>query len=311
MHKRVFFALLFFVAGLCLAAGSSLSDDLRQVIVADIQGDVQVRVGNSWGPLHIGMILHERDQIQTDQGGSTVLFLDNNGNAGRVLLQENSRLTLGGLSQDPISHDCTTQLDLAIGEVLVHAEKLSSSSSFEVKTPTANAGVRGTIFSVWVSRQGDSLVRVLEGLVTVKELATKSEIFLREGQEVSVKPGRLEGIQAISQGNMDALTTKTAALFNAQEKPASGTGEGPGGGPPGGNPSPEPPPPPNGGPGGGGPGGGDFGSGGGGGPGGGAGGQDRPGGRDAGGNQNGGPGGEKGGPGGGKGGPGDGGTFFR
>ena len=46
--------------------------------------------------------------------------------------------------------DKTTLLDLALGKVLVHVEKLQGKSKFEVRTPTALTGVRGTTFTVEV-----------------------------------------------------------------------------------------------------------------------------------------------------------------
>jgi hypothetical protein len=52
-----------------------------------------------------------------------------------------------------ITGDKTTLLDLAIGKVLVQTQKLQGDSKFEVRTPTALTGVRGTIFEVTVKEK--------------------------------------------------------------------------------------------------------------------------------------------------------------
>ena len=51
---------------------------------------------------------------------------------------------------DPKTGNKMTLLDLAVGKVLVHAAKLKGGSRFEVRTPTAISGVRGTVFEVEV-----------------------------------------------------------------------------------------------------------------------------------------------------------------
>ena len=55
------------------------------------------------------------------------------------------------LKKDEEGRVQTTLLDLAIGKILISAEKLDTpDSKFEVKTPTSVVGVRGTAFSVEV-----------------------------------------------------------------------------------------------------------------------------------------------------------------
>ena len=68
-----------------------------------------------------------------------------------VDVSEKSQLSLATLVKDTTSGLKKTLLDLAIGQVLIKAEKLDTpDSKFEVKTPTSVVGVRGTKFSVRV-----------------------------------------------------------------------------------------------------------------------------------------------------------------
>ena len=52
---------------------------------------------------------------------------------------------------DPKADTSKTLLDLAMGEILIKAQKVhGEKSQFEVKTPTSIVGVRGTTFNVKV-----------------------------------------------------------------------------------------------------------------------------------------------------------------
>jgi hypothetical protein len=69
-------------------------------------------------------------------------------------MKENSQLQLTELKINKAEASETTLLDLALGAVLIKAEKLHSEKSrFEVKTPTSIVGVRGTTFSVAVEAE--------------------------------------------------------------------------------------------------------------------------------------------------------------
>jgi len=59
-----------------------------------------------------------------------------------------SRMRLNTLELNQETGEKTTVLDLAIGKVLIHAEKLKGDSVFNVRTPNSTTGVRGTTFTV-------------------------------------------------------------------------------------------------------------------------------------------------------------------
>ena len=80
-----------------------------------------------------------------------ILNLNGMGETAAVEINENSQLLLLELIQDKEEETQQTLLDLAIGKVLIRAQKLhSEKSKFEVKTPTSIVGVRGTTFAVEV-----------------------------------------------------------------------------------------------------------------------------------------------------------------
>jgi len=117
--------------------------------VLDFQGSVDVKIGKAdWTAAKKGDALSEGDMVRTKENSWATVELEN---AGTVEVKQNSQLKLAELSADKTAGTQKTLLDLALGEVLIKAQKLNSEKSkFEVKTPTSIVGVRGTTFSVAV-----------------------------------------------------------------------------------------------------------------------------------------------------------------
>ena len=129
--------------------GSGRAESERHAIVTEVRGNAEVHpMGVEWKPAEAGMILHESDEIRTGKDGMVWLLLDENGKTGNFELKPDSRIRLGILEWDSQTGDKTTVLELALGQVLVHAQKLKGKSRFEVRTPNSTTGVRGTTFLV-------------------------------------------------------------------------------------------------------------------------------------------------------------------
>lgn len=143
------------VAALALAMGLAepgLAQTLeaKQATIDKVKGEVLARLqAGAWQIAQRGMILNEKDEIKTGEGAEAEVLLDR-GKVARVEIREKSFFRLHTLKQDAGTGDRTTLLDLAIGKVLIRAEKLKGNSKFEVRTPTATTGVRGTVFEVAV-----------------------------------------------------------------------------------------------------------------------------------------------------------------
>jgi hypothetical protein len=123
----------------------------RQAAITDITGEAAVKLiaQKAWVPAAIGMTLTEGDTIKTKKGASLILSLEG-AETATVEVGEESELLLREFTEDKALNMQKTLLDLALGEVLIRAEKLSPESKFEVKTPSSVAGVRGTKFAVKV-----------------------------------------------------------------------------------------------------------------------------------------------------------------
>ncbi|MBI4711294.1 MAG: FecR domain-containing protein, partial [Candidatus Omnitrophica bacterium] len=72
---------------------------------------------------------------------------------GHIEIKGGSLFRIQKAETDPVTGDKTTLLDLALGKIVVDVEKLKGNSKFEVRTPTALSGVRGTTFEVTVKER--------------------------------------------------------------------------------------------------------------------------------------------------------------
>ena len=97
-------------------------------------------------------------------------------------LFENSKLEVVKLSADSIDTLSEVYLDLILGEVLINVEGLTQTSSFQVATPNAVAGVRGTTFSVQVLY--NTVARIYE-----------SRFLVLKGK-LGITPGRIYNFRA-------------------------------------------------------------------------------------------------------------------
>jgi len=124
----------------------------RNAKIASLSGTAEIkRIGQAvWSPASTGMVLSEGDTLKTAAGSWALLNVDN-GKIAMVELKGGSQMLIAELAADPQTDTSQTLLDLAIGEVLIKAQKVhGESSKFEVKTPTSIVGVRGTTFNVKV-----------------------------------------------------------------------------------------------------------------------------------------------------------------
>lgn len=131
----------------------STLDGRRYGTLKNPERDVFVKSpGGEWKPAADGMVILPGDIVKTASAASVKVMMDG-GKVGTVDIQEGSLFRISKAETDQKTGDKTTLLDLAIGKVLVRAGKLQGGSKFEVRTPTALTGVRGTVFEVTVKEK--------------------------------------------------------------------------------------------------------------------------------------------------------------
>lgn len=125
----------------------------RTARIMSLDGSAEVKPAgeSSWSNTQVGAILNEGDTLKTGPRSMAVLDIGDKGEVGTVEVSEDSQLLLSAMTFDKDGDTSRTLLDLAMGEVLVKAQKVhGEGSKFEVKTPTSIVGVRGTTFKVKV-----------------------------------------------------------------------------------------------------------------------------------------------------------------
>jgi len=170
----------------------------RVAAVSDVTGTVWVkqRGHQEFAALSDRARVNAGDTIKTNSNGSLNLsYLDGT----RMRIGPSTVMTVLKCQINTASKAETTAFKLDLGRVWIRVLKvLSQKSKFEVVTPTATAGVRGTIFSVAVGPDGKTVVTVKEGAVATR--TGQGETIVDKGQMLAAgvgdRPTQLDAEQA-------------------------------------------------------------------------------------------------------------------
>ncbi len=201
-----------------------------EAVVLFIVGDVTIlgRKLNLGDRLQVGEVLETGPKAMADLqilGESEVV----------IRLKENSKFDLKRYESEA---GTVHEADLQKGVALFTIKKQQKNQSFNVRTPTFVAGVRGTQFSVQTASDGKSKIDVLDGSVAVKpriELVEAigeagleqlgiqnpvTEIIVEKGKSSEVSTKDIEKIEKASGiaelKKLPELQTLTASIQNAE-----------------------------------------------------------------------------------------------
>jgi len=136
-----------------IAAFAWAQDMKRTAKITSLEGSAEVKLAgdSNWFPAKVGTVLNEGDTIKTAANSKVLMNVGEKAEVGIVEVSEKSQLQVAEMKMDAKEDTSKTLLDLAMGEVLIKAQKVHGDKSrFEVKTPTSIVGVRGTTFKVKV-----------------------------------------------------------------------------------------------------------------------------------------------------------------
>ena len=123
-------------------------------------GDVTVKTENSdWADTKIGMVLEQGSVIKTGKQSFAILGLDD---GSKIRLESKTEFKITSLSKE--NKVKKSIFNLFSGKVISTVKKLSKNDVFNIATPTAVAGVRGTKFVIQFL-DGVTKIDVLEGIV--------------------------------------------------------------------------------------------------------------------------------------------------
>jgi FecR protein len=193
--------------------------------VTDLSGSAHVERGGSTQPVASGMAVELKDKFTTDAGAHlTITLVDNS----KLELAEQSTLVI---DEQTLGGGAPTRVSLLGGHVesLVSKALRGTAPTFEVKTPNAIAGVRGTKFGVGYADSSPvcgltptSDISVAQGTVAVANSATPSAGIDVEGGYETVVCGMRPPLPPGPLGIAGAGGTGTAAGGFSGSGPSAG-----------------------------------------------------------------------------------------
>jgi hypothetical protein len=160
----------------------------RVASLANVKGTVTVKKAGTtqWIPAADRMELAEGDQLRSEGGSAAILKMDD---GSMVKLGPLATMTVKSLSS--VGKGNKTSLDVSVGKTWSRVRKLSGDSDFNVSTPTAVAGVRGTYFSAEVEQTSSSTFDVFDGSVAVSSASNPDQsVMVASSQRTTVAPNQ-------------------------------------------------------------------------------------------------------------------------
>jgi len=192
--KKAFILLVILVI-IALVAFFLFFKQVKPIAVLNIeQGEVQIKTTNDWTQAQNGMEILKNTVIKTGSNSkASIIFFTNN----IIRLDENTEISINELiSKTNLNKVSITQ---NIGQTWTKIIKLSGvETDYKIQTPTAIASVRGTAFSLKVTRD-ESLLRASQGKVDLSSYKTQDnkKIILdtkevKKSEKVTVDKGSID-----------------------------------------------------------------------------------------------------------------------
>ncbi|MGK7929124.1 MAG: FecR domain-containing protein, partial [Spirulina sp.] len=157
----------------------------RYVQIRSVEGNVTF----NGQPVNVGDRLPVSETgVGLETGAGSMATLEMDDTIGTVEVRENSKIRVTGLDLLE-SGGKTTGIFLAKGRTRVRVRRFNNPDSrFNIKTPSGNAGVRGTEFGLTVLPTGETRMAVISGTVVLE--GTDGEIESHDGGGGVVFPGK-------------------------------------------------------------------------------------------------------------------------
>lgn len=228
--------LVVLIAVTCLPMGG-IARALDVGTVASARGDAEVGHDGSRSAATVGMAVQLGDELRTGKGQLRVVFRDDS----VIDLSEYSSMIVDQQEFDPEESSFSSLMRLVNGRAraLVGKYYRTAGASYEIETPTAVAGVRGTSFIVSYNSDTDSTeVMGIFGQVAVRSLDERigDTVFITAQEATTVfrgdaptRPERIddryfdyevEGLELLSLGSV-ASQTASRAVGGSDSVPAT------------------------------------------------------------------------------------------
>ncbi len=181
------------------SGGPAPAKTLRAAVTF-VRGQVTVQRNGAAVSVSTDSILNQSDVIETGRSSAVDLLIQG---LGAVKLGENTKVRLLTLSEGEANR---VQVGLDKGQMASYVQKRRKDDSFQVVTPTAIAGVRGTVFLTTVTppakgRQTRVRVSVFSGSVGMRVPGQGDEVVLDRNSQLEV-----EGMQKLTRDQVRTLS---------------------------------------------------------------------------------------------------------
>jgi outer membrane protein assembly factor BamB len=133
-----------------------------RAVITFLSGEVSMKTSGDWQPAEIGTGLTEAASLKTGTESLCELQL---GSTALVRIAENTVVALNELTLEP--RKSQVSIGMIVGTVVCKVNALTTGERFQVSTPSAVCGVRGTEFVVNINDQNQLLLGVQKGQVAV------------------------------------------------------------------------------------------------------------------------------------------------
>mgnify|MGYP001768605738 CR=1 FL=1 len=160
----------------------------EQAEVMSVSGSVEVLLDGTddYAAAQEGMALEAGDKIKTSGDGAAELSF-NDANTNVVRLNENTQ------AQVILAGD--EKLEMFSGEAFASVSDLSANSSFEIRTPTAVSGARGTDWVTKVTDEGTD-VEAVDSIPYVRHFESGN---MKSAQMTLIQPGQMTTVKRFQQ----------------------------------------------------------------------------------------------------------------
>ncbi|MBP7217265.1 MAG: FecR domain-containing protein [Candidatus Omnitrophica bacterium] len=178
---------------------------LMQARVVSVLGTVRIfkKTASDWQQMQVGVLIQEGDTVQTGSDGRLEIALPN-GNS--LLLKADTELKCATMRVDSTNENFENTFEMKRGRVMGLVVKINKQSTFQVKTPTAIAGVRGSLFEVAAQPTGS--------FAPTGDPIVDTQVFFESGNGfvTSAINGVTQDLNAGENASVDPLGTVSPAI---------------------------------------------------------------------------------------------------
>ena len=190
---------------------------LQAAVITNMEGNVQVQsaADKSWSKAKAGTMVNIGDSIQTARSSTADVDLDGAGK-NKIRIEESTLVVINSANASDIN-----KLDLSHGKIYANVEEVKAGLGFEVTTPSAVAGVRGTGWSVESSDRRDQVAtfkdsvfvksmdqqgRVINEITVPEGFQTMIERFEKAGELTKVSEDEMQRFNDMKEGRSSGTT---------------------------------------------------------------------------------------------------------